>query len=74
MNLTRATGPPTSAWSNKDWQVGNKNAPVKNGHVATLQSTNAPDKKSHFGGARNMALAIGNIKWWRGKSKNVFSG
>jgi hypothetical protein len=23
MNQTRVAGPPTSAWSNKDWQVGN---------------------------------------------------
>jgi hypothetical protein len=57
----------------KTGRLAINNAPVKNGHVATPQSTNAPDKKSHFGGARNMALAIGNIKWWRGKSKNVFA-
>jgi hypothetical protein len=41
--------------------------------LAAPQSTNAPDEKSHFGGARNMAMAIGNIKRWRGKSKNVLA-
>jgi hypothetical protein len=33
--------------------LATKIRPVKNGEVATLHSTNAPDKTNHCGGARN---------------------